>query len=206
MSHNQSIFELLEDTLKNIEEIKSKVLTIENDIKNKQIVKPRLDIDEIVLESLKRGFVTLDMVDEKYSKDKNFVKIAIEANSENINYIDDSIVEDFIKHFKNLLKEDGLKLKDCPFSIQNNKELCNLAINQNFEAFKFVKNEELLNNRNLALELVDKNGLLLEFVNENLKKDFEVVITAISNNNDVKEFISDEIKEKIISLFSYFKK
>lgn len=206
MSDNTTILEFIEQTLKSVEEIKKKIVDLENDIKKNEVSKPKIDVDEIVYEAIKRGFVTLDMVDEKYSKDKVIVKASLEANPENIFYVDDSIVGDFAEynsqHFKDLLKENGLKLGDLPTTIQTDKELCALAINQNFEAFKFVKNEELLNDRELVLELVEKNGLLLEFVSEELKKDFEVVITAVSNNNDAKNFISDEIKDKILSLFS----
>ena len=107
-----------------------------------------------------------------------------------------------VEHFKPALKKNGLKLEDFPIFIQEDKELCILAIEQNYQAFKFVKNKEVLNDKCLVLDLVDKDGLLLEFASQDLKKDFDVVLTAVSNNHNAKEFISKDIKEKIISLFS----
>ena len=192
--------EFIEQILKSLKEIKKKVEELEKELKLNNN-----EEDNYVFESLKRGLITLDMVDKKYTKEEKYVNVAVEVNIDNLKYVDKSIIDKFKdkkEFFINLLKENGLNLENMPDFIKTDTEACILAIDNNVEAFKFIGCEELLNDKSFVLDIVDKNGLMLEFVKEDLKKDFEVVITSLSNNNDAKQFISPEIKEKILSLFS----
>lgn len=192
-----NVLNFIKNTLEQIDEIKLKLIEIQNNIEKEETNK-----DIISYKCLEESDKTLDMFTDRYRKDKNFVKIALEKNSENIIFVDESILDSFGEFIKEILQKDGLKLEKFPDCIKENEEYCYLAIKQNYEALKFVKNKRVINDKPVILKLVENNGLLLEFVSDELKKDFEIIISAVSNNSDAKKFISPIVKEKIIGLFS----
>ena len=54
---------------------------------------------------------------------------------------------------------------------------------------------EIINDKQKAIELVRDDGLLLENVSDELKKDPEVVMTAINNNPDALKYANERFKK-----------
>ena len=82
MSEKQNIIEFLEDTLKNIEEIRRKVLKLEKTINNNQLKKPKFDIDEnqLVLALMTCEFVALEL--GKYTAPFSYVINQMQLSNE----------------------------------------------------------------------------------------------------------------------------
>lgn len=244
---------MIKDILQDIENLKTKVLKFEEKFLTKD-QRPTIDEDAIVLKSLEKGLITLDMVDEKYQKNKFIVMKAIESNSENFKYIGENLKDDreivflavvedgnLILEAKNyflsdiellqiaigdcpqvlryLSKEileqvltesyvieklqlDGINLQYMPFEYKVEKKFCTMAIESNWKAYQFCLCQEIIEDRQLALNLVKKDGLILEFFCEEFKKDIEIIIAAITNNKEAKNFISESIKDRIVSAFA----
>ena len=60
---------------------------------------------------------------------------------------------------------------------------------------------KIKNNRQLALEVIQLNGYNLEYLNDNFKKDTEIVSAALKQNGYALEFVKPELKKiKIVKI------
>ena len=156
----------------------------------------------ITLKAVSICGLMLEYTSDDLKNNEEICKAALENDAGAIQFVGPDVIDKFVESVKSILKIDGLQLGKMPLHIQEDKIHCTEAVNQNIEAIKFVKCDELLHDKELFLNLVDKNGLLLEFACDELKEDFEVIITALSNNKDSKEFISIKVRERILSIFN----
>ena len=197
--------------LKNIDTVFDEIISLKvkvenlnknlNNYLNNQKELP-INKEELLIQSFKLNSIDLTMVPDEFLENKEVIKIAIDNDIKNINYPSPEFIFNNSDIVSDILSKDGLKLEYMPNYIKENKNFCTIAINENYNSFKFSKCQEIINDKNLVNKIVDKDGLLLEFSSSELKKDFEIAITAITNNRQAEKFISKEIRENIISLFS----
>ena len=163
---------------------------IESDVINYKYLSEELRNDvDITLKSVKISGVMLEFASDNLKSNIGICNTALEQEPYAIQFVAEDVLYKFVESVKSVLSTDGLQLKNMSPSVQKNKSHCAVAVNQNIEAIKFVLCEEIINDKELFLEIVDKNGLLLEFASDNLKEDFEVIFTALSNNKESKEFV-----------------
>ena len=179
----------------------SETVNIEGKNKVKSYNYPGLDqSDENIQQLLKEKYFSKNE-DNEIELDDYAVMRDIKLGAEIFNNNDDQ--ENFIgvilPNLKNretiisLLKEDGLYLKNLEEKDRLDKELINIALDQNQEAFKYIP-DSLKEDKDFILELINKNGDLLEFVNDTFKKDKELVLSAISSSAYALEYAHKSFK------------
>ncbi|EFC38981.1 hypothetical protein NAEGRDRAFT_59370 [Naegleria gruberi] len=116
---------------------------------------------------------------------------------------------------------DGIVLEYASDRLRNDKEVVMKAVQNNGSSFRFASEElkqdgdilifkkpftyilpfvfssqplSIIDNRELALQKVQQNGLNLEYVSEELKNDRQVVLAAISKNGNALKFASEELR------------
>jgi uncharacterized protein (TIGR02145 family) len=118
-----------------------------------------------------------DAVDTGFLSDADFMKMAIDVNSESFLYLDESLKDnEELSLFA--LKRDGLLIKDCISEFKGRKEF--------------------------AIEALKNNGLAIEFLNESLKMDDELVSIAVKQSGEALLHVDASYRDKedlVISAF-----
>jgi len=115
-------------------------------------------------------------------------------NDDQENYIDVSLHD--LKNREtiiSLLKEDGLYLKNLDEQDRSDKELIDIALDSNREAFNYIP-DKLKEDKDFIVELVSKDGDLLEYVNDDFKKDKELVLSAINSSAYALEYAHESFQ------------
>lgn len=153
---------------------------------------------------LKEELVEFKDLDIKFKNNPRIIEIALQKDLRNVKYIQSKLLLEKLRinEITVLLNRYPLYLEYLPLVFRKDQDYCKRAVLKDFRAIKFVLNKEVLEDKNLFLNILDKDGMLLEYASDALKNDFEIVITAVTQNKESKKFISKEINDKIISLFS----
>jgi hypothetical protein len=131
---------------------------------------------------------------------KEITKEDVEKDTKQFEFVKDELKDD--KDFViSILKKDPLMFKFVSDNLKNDYEVSNTVYTLSPKDVIYSKNLDFIGKKEVMMPLIKENGLLLEFVADNLKEDYEMVIIAVSQNNEAKQFISPKIKEKILSLF-----
>merc|ERR1719199_2006950 len=83
---------------------------------------------------------------------------------------------------------DGMWLAEA-IEFQNDKEIVLAALEQNPKALQVTS---LLDDREVVLAAVRRDGMMLEFADESLRRDHEIVCTAIRSNPRARRFAIDK--------------
>lgn len=104
-----------------------------------------------------------------------------------------------------LIKKDRKQYKFIRDSLKNDKDILEVANKNNQPLLKMIKennnifkylDQNIRADKELVLEVLAIDGLLLEFVDEKLRSDSEIIEVAIKQNKDAEKFIiKDTMKE-----------
>jgi len=146
----------------------------------------------------------VDLLDINPTNRLEIIKLAIEKDIKNIKYIDNKFLLENLKinHITVLLNKYPLYLEYLPERFRAEEDYCRRAVLKDFKAIEFVLNKKVLEDKTLFLIMLDKDGMLLEYASESLRNDFEIVITAVTQNKEAKKFITKKLSDKIISMFN----
>lgn len=139
-----------------------------------------------------------------YAQKKKYAKLALEKDISVIEYIPKEILEDNISHrlVNKILEKEPLYLEYLPDILKKDEFYSRRAIEDNFHAIKFTKNIDVLNDKKLFLYILENEPLYIRYASDNLKKDYELVIIAVTKNKLAKNFISEKIINEIFELFN----
>lgn len=91
--------------------------------------------------------------------------------------------------------QNGYGLQYIPHELKDDKEIALLAVERYFPSFTHIS-ERLKMDPDIAMCLVQKNGLLLGELNPVLRNNEKIVLTAIQNNPWAYEYASEILKKK----------
>jgi len=128
------------------------------------------------------------------SKNSIYLNYFSKETVEKVNKIKDDLIE--------LLKKDGMCLKDANDIFRKDIVMINIAIDQNPKAIEFSLNDRLIYNKKTMLRLVEEDGKYLQYASDSLKEDFEIAFTSVSNCKEAINYVSPKLKDKINYLFS----
>jgi len=133
----------------------------------------------------------------------NDINIALLVHSKDAKYLDyfssKTILK--IKETIELLKKDGMKLKDVDDIYKRDIATVNIAVEQNPKAIEFSLTDKVIEDKKTMMKLVEENGKYLQYASDLLKEDFEICFTAVSNFQRSLNYVSPSIKKKIKSFF-----
>lgn len=121
---------------------------------------------------------------ESIKKDKSIVLIALKKNGNTLEFVDQN------------LKNENL----------NGDEIINTALKNNPLALKYTDpKSKYRHDSQLVLNLLEKNGNCLEFVNDKFKKDLTFINVALKSTSSSFKFIDDSFKKNKDFIWNFFK-
>jgi len=178
---------------------------IKSSSENFRYVSSELKNDEEIVElAVSCDGELISYAQERFLKIPEIVKIAINNTPKAIRYVEEELFESLFEeeYIKSKLQQEGLNLQFFPEKYKYDKKFCDLAIASNWKAYKFCLCKDILEDRQLALKIVSNDGLMLEYLDDKFKSDFEIIITAVSNNKESKQYICNTVKERITKVFN----
>jgi hypothetical protein len=171
--------------------------------------------EQIILECIKKNGLLLEFASDDLKNNKDLVKEAIENNKDAFKFIGSDLKND-INFLKEIIHLD-IDLEYIPEKTKN-KDFYNMYIKYDHNNYlkiplEFKKNIDILiplsnnlhffedfspyfnDDYDVFLQLVDFNGLLLEFASPKLKNNYNIAYKAIQNNPSAVEFISEELQD-----------
>ncbi len=105
-------------------------------------------------------------------------------------------MENEIQEYLNMVKENGILLKDVPVEVRRlHPEICLEAVRNNSEALEYVPKEVQITNSEICLEAVKKNGWNLEFVTEEVQMSHpEICLEAVKKDGWNLEYVTEEVQ------------
>lgn len=130
---------------------------------------------KVVLKAVSLDGRNLEYAADELQNDKEVVFVAVSNDSKSISYASESILND-LNFYELLTQIDGIEIRNLNYFIINNS-----------------KNKIL--NRNLIINMLEKNGETFERLNEEYKSDEEIIFTALrfssTPSNIVKHIVSN---------------
>lgn len=99
-----------------------------------------------------------------------------------------------ISDYVELVKKNGLSLRDFPKEIQNNKEIAFLAVKENPYSVNYI-GEHLKNDPEIIWYALNNNSWALGACGDELKKDMSFVLKAVKLNGLGVKFLSAEMRD-----------
>jgi hypothetical protein len=150
----------------------------------------------VVMTAVATNGMALIYASEFLKNDKDVVTNAIRQNGGALTYASDAFKKD--KHYATMaIQQNGIAICFTPFL--PDRELCKLALKTNphaFRCFKFYRNDKEL--AMLAVSkhrIINGNGLMLEFVKDELNDDIDVVMAAVNSYGVALQYASDRLKD-----------
>jgi hypothetical protein len=149
---------------------------------------------EIVMIAVKNNGMSLEFASKSLKEDPLIVLEAIKQNVNSFefcNYCDNLCDNEEI--YKELFQKNYNPLVISP-KIRKNREIMLITITGN--ATNFHRVDDSLKHKPFILEALQQNGMILEFLDDDYKKDFYCVQKAIKQNGISLKFAHEELKNK----------
>lgn len=166
------------------------------------LVPPEEQTKELVLEVVKKHWDVLSYAHEDFQRDPEIIEIALKQDPMALSVVPlDMQTKEMVLH---AVRRNGSSLYYANADLKKDPEICREAVLNHPQAFKFVPKEvqtkEMLlsiveqypgalkyaaqefHTKDVVLECVRKNGLCLEHVHGNLKRDREIIALALAQN------------------------
>jgi len=163
---------------------------------------------QLVLDAVRQEARALQFASAALCRDRDFLEEAIFVNKLALSYIPidvdydwlmtriDSAIDDSSEVLESVdraealrkARIDGMWLAEA-MDFQNDKEIVLAALGQNPKALRFTS---LLDDREVVLAAVCRDGMMLEFADKSLRRDHEIVCTAIRSNPRARRFAIDK--------------
>jgi hypothetical protein len=99
-----------------------------------------------------------------------------------------------IKFIIAALKNDANLLQYLPIPLKENKDICNVAVQQNGLSLQYAFTE-LKNDIDIVKAAVKQNGLSLQYASTELKDNYDIVLAAIMQNGLSLQYASTRLKD-----------
>jgi hypothetical protein len=160
--------------------------------KNSEYIKNILELNGLILQYLNDGM----------KNDREMIEIAIMQNPNAIQYIPEKFRTEHPKDYEKILvmglATNGLSLKYANDDTKNNKGMIQIAIMQNPDAIQYISEKFRTEHpdyyENILVMALEKNGLALKYVPEEIQKNnIGLVMTAVNQHGqalheDIPEF------------------
>jgi len=163
-----------------------------NKKKIEALKEPNLDHKKSILSLLKKDGLYLKKLEDKYKRDIELVRIAIENNVEAFKYVPKELKIDrtFIL---SLLKTEGYLLEYLSDDFKKDKELVMVAVSSYGYALEEA-HETLRADKEVVLEAIRKSGRAVKYAHKSLLDDREIALYILENDNESFKYISPVAK------------
>ena len=201
--HIKNYMNYISDRLKDNKECAIKIMALDGMCL--QYISDRLKSDnDIIKTALKKNAFALQYVPEK-KRSIDIIKLAVSINGDTIKYAPQNIIDNLDIIMCGIINTP-LTLKYVSSSIKKNKTNIMLFIQINHRTLQYIDDEyideeifdiafnkcsidaihhapmRLKVNKNIALKVVKSNGMLIEFVAKSMRRDINVVFSAVRQN------------------------
>lgn len=169
------------------------------DINNfKLLTNEQRDEEDVVGTAVSICGLQLEYVSDRLRSNPEIIQKALKSNPDSSKFIIGKALTK--SEIIDLVKKDGMELKNLSYFMRNDKVVCLEAINQNPLSFEHVINKEIKYDRELIIALLNKEPLIYQFIQEHFKYDIEMAVTALSRNKEVVKYVPQIIWEKLTTL------
>jgi hypothetical protein len=148
---------------------------------------------EIVMIAVKNNGMSLEFASKSLKKDPLIVLEAIKQNVNSFKFCDyHYTICDNEEIYKELFQKNYNPLVISP-KIRKNREIMLIAITGN--ATNFNRVDDSLKQKPFILEAIQQNGMILEFLDDDYKKDFYCVQRAIKQNGMSLKFANEDLRK-----------
>ncbi|MBA3722029.1 MAG: DUF4116 domain-containing protein, partial [Parachlamydiaceae bacterium] len=151
-----------------------------------------LEKREYVLEAVKTAGVPYIVI-SKFTHDKEIMFELVRRNGLRFENLSDEFQRDE-KFILAALENNGLALKFVPNDIENYNKLALVAVKQNIFVLENVDCSKFLNDKEIMLMLLRRNGLNLKILSNELKRDEEIILAALENNGLALQYVPKDIE------------
>jgi len=154
---------------------------------------------EIVLEAVKREGFALSYADATLQKDRELVLVALKQSGYALEYVDATLKKDR-EIALTALRTNGGALRYATAEQKADREMVLTAVQNTQESYERplrYADIAMLDDREIALASVKKNGLSLEQLSMRMKSDREVVLVAIKENKYAIDYASQQLQEEL---------
>jgi len=171
----------------------SRLIYASNDLKNDK---------EVVLLAVRQNGLALEYASEELRNNKEVVLEAVRQNGLALEYASEELRNDK-EVVLEAVRKNGLALKYASEELRNDKELVKEGLkiidelimsNQSPKEFLEILGPNLKKDKSLIIEIIKKDGAILEHVSEELRNDLDIVNLAIKDNIRYFEFAGDKLK------------
>jgi hypothetical protein len=131
----------------------------------------------------------------KFKEDREICKQLVKYETKLLRYIPQCYQQDR-QFYLEIVKEHRSFFQDIQNIYGDDKEFLEAAITNNGLFLSYAKNTDLIKNKEVVLKAVREHGEALQFADDSLKNDLDVINTAMKRHSTAFAYIGKEILQK----------